>query len=123
MVAIARHAAADGAAAPATAETYRLSTADGTVHFTNAPTDPRYQRIASFSSGTSAGWLRLPVGEVNAYITEIRGAAERYGVPERLVSAIIHLEVAFNPRAGSREGARGLMPLLPENASRLRLRG
>src|SRR3989442_15416862 len=113
MVAIARHAAADGAAAPATAETYRLSTADGTVHFTNAPTDPRYQRIASFSSGTSAGWLRLPVGEGNAYITEIRGAAERYGVPERLLSGVIPVQAAVNPRAGPPKGARGPSPLLP----------
>src|SRR2546427_664644 len=122
MVAIAPFTAATAAAAPATAETYRLSTADGTVHFTNAPTDPRYQRIASFSSGTSAGWLRLPVGEVNAYITEIRGAAERYGVPERLVSAIIRVESAFNPRAVSPKGARGLMQLMPETASGLGVR-
>jgi len=122
IVAIALVTAATAAAAPAAAETYRLSTADGTVHFTNAPTDPRYQRIASFSSGTSAGWLRLPVGEVNAYITEIRGAAERYGVPERLVSAIIRVESAFNPRAVSPKGARGLMQLMPETASGLGVR-
>jgi len=122
IVAIALVTAATAAAAPATAETYRLSTADGTVHFTNAPTDPRYQRIASFSSGTSAGWLRLPVGEVNAYIMEIRGAAERYGVPERLVSAIIRVESAFNPRAVSPKGARGLMQLMPETASGLGVR-
>ena len=36
---------------------------DGTVHFTNAPTDPRYQRVTGFSSGTEAGWLRLPGGD------------------------------------------------------------
>ena len=122
-VAIALVTAFTAAAAPAAAEeTYRLSTPDGTVHFTNAPNDPRYQRVASSSSGTAAGWLRLPVGDSNGYVTEIRGAAERYGVPERLVSAIIRVESAFNPRAVSRKGARGLMQLMPETASVLGVR-
>src|SRR2546427_3251084 len=118
MVAIAPFTAATAAAAPATAETYRLSTADGTVHFTNAPTDPRYQRIASFSSGTSAGWLRLPVGQGNAYITEIRGAAERYGVPERLRPAGLPVAAAFDPPAAAPEGAPRPLHLNPRDPAR-----
>src|SRR3989441_5718467 len=95
---------------------------DGTVHFTNAPTDPRYQRVTGFSSGTEAGWLRLPGGDPSWYTTEIRGAADRYGVPARLVSAIIRIESGFNPRAVSSKGARGLMQLMPETASILGVR-
>jgi transglycosylase-like protein with SLT domain len=122
LVAIALVTAATAGATPASAETYRLSEGDGTVHFTNAPTDPRYQRLAGFASGTAAGWLRLPGGDPSWYTTEIKGAAERYGVPEQLVSAVIRVESAFNPRAVSSKGARGLMQLMPETASVLGVR-
>jgi len=113
--------AALATASPADAEMYRLRGADGSVHFTNAPTDPRYRRMG-IGSGTSAGWLRVPGGDPAGYTTEIREAAERYGVPEKLVSAVIRVESAFNPRAVSRSGARGLMQLMPETASVLGVR-
>jgi hypothetical protein len=121
-VAIALVAAALAGATSVSAQTFRLSEADGTVHFTNAPTDPRYQRLAGFASGTEAGWLRVPGGDPSWYMTEIKGAAERYGVPEQLVSAVIRVESAFNPRAVSSKGARGLMQLMPETASVLGVR-
>jgi len=108
-------------AAPATAEIYKLSGADGTVHFTNAPTDPRYRGMG-FTSGTSAGWLRLPRGDAALYAAQISDAAARYGVPERLVTAVIRVESAFNTFAVSRSGARGLMQLMPETASILGVR-
>jgi len=97
------------AVSPAGAETYRLSASDGTVHFTNAPTDPRYQRMGIAVSGTSAGWLRLPRTDTLQYASEIQDAAVRYGVPERLVQSVIRVESQFNPRAVSVKGARGLM--------------
>lgn len=115
-------AAAIAAAAPAAAdEIYRLSAADGTVHFTNAPTDPRYRRMG-LGSGTAAGWLRVPGGDASRYAVEIRRAALRYGVPEKLVTAVIRAESAFNARAVSRSGARGLMQLMPGTASELGVR-
>ena len=75
-------------AAPAGAETFKLTAPDGTVHFTNAPSDPQYQRMG-VTSGTDAGWLRLPDGDTAPYLQEIRDAAERYGLPFKLVSAVI----------------------------------
>ena len=104
------------------AQVYRLSEGDGTVHFTNAPTDPRYKNLAGYSSGTSAGFLRLPPADTARYATEIKAAAERYGVPERLVQAVIRVESAFNPKAVSGKGAQGLMQLMPETASMLGVR-
>src|SRR5947208_15509810 len=109
-------------AAPAGAEVYRLATSDGTVHFTNAPTDPRYKSLSGYSSGTSAGFLRLPPADTASYAAEIKAAAERYGVPERLVQAVIRVESAFNPKAVSVKGAQGLMQLMPETASMLGVR-
>jgi len=111
-------------ATAASAQTYKLTEPDGTTHFTNAPTDPRYQRLA-VSSGTAAGWLRLPRAEgggTGLYVKEIQAASERYGVPIRLVSAVIRAESGFNPRAVSRKGAQGLMQLMPTTASILGVR-
>src|SRR5437870_11091622 len=106
----------------ADAQIYRLSEGDGTVHFTNAPTDPRYKNLAGYSSGTSAGFLRLPPADTARYAAEIKAASERYGVPERLVQAVIRVESAFNPKAVSVKGAQGLMQLMPETASMLGVR-
>ena len=60
------------------------------MHFTNAPTDPQYQRMG-VTSGTDAGWLRLPDGDTAPYLQEIRDAAERHGLPFKLVSAVVVL--------------------------------
>jgi transglycosylase-like protein with SLT domain len=105
----------------AAAETFKLTAPDGTLHFTNAPTDPSYQRMG-FTSGTQAGFLRLPQGETGPYVQEIRDASERYGVPIKLVSAVIRAESGFNHRAVSRKGAQGLMQLMPGTASMLGVR-
>lgn len=107
------------------AETFRLVTPDGTVHFTNAPTDPRYQRLGlrpPASSESTVGWLRLPPDRVALYREEIVAAARRYGVPEALITAVIRAESSFNPRAVSPKGARGLMQLMPATASVLGVR-
>src|SRR5438128_9901662 len=107
---------------PAGAQVCRLSEGDGTVPFTNAPTDPRYKNLAGYSSGTSAGFLRLPPADTARYATEIKAAAERYGVPDRLVQAVIRVEPGFNSRAVPGKGAQGLMQLMPETASMLGVR-
>jgi hypothetical protein len=106
---------------PAGAEMYKLTAPDGTQHYTNAPTDPRYQRMG-YPSGTAAGWLRLPQAETAKYETEIKDAADRYQVPIKLVSAVIRAESGFNPRAVSPKGAQGLMQLMPQTASVLGVR-
>ena len=107
---------------PAGAQVYKLSEKDGTVHFTNAPTDPRYRGLPGYSSGTAAGYLRLASTDTVRYGNEIKDASQRYGVPERLVHAVIRVESAFNPKAVSVKGAQGLMQLMPETASMLGVR-
>ena len=126
MVILAAAAAVLAGAVPAGAETYQFVGPDGTVHFTNAPSDPRYRRmtgISPSSSGTAEGWLRVPPTVSAPSLTEmIRQAAQRHGVSEQLVSAVIRVESGFNMRAVSRKGARGLMQLMPETAAILGVR-
>jgi hypothetical protein len=100
---------------------YRLVDEDGVVHFTNAPTDPRFRRIGELS-GTAHGWLRLPEVVRARFGEEIREVAARHGVAADLVEAVIRVESAFNPRALSNKGAQGLMQLMPRTASSLGVR-
>jgi soluble lytic murein transglycosylase-like protein len=113
-------------AGPAAAETYQFVSQDGTVHFTNAPSDPRYRRMVQSVpavSGTAEGWLRVPTATPAASLTEIiRLTAERHNVPHELVSAVIRVESGFNVRAVSPKGARGLMQLMPQTANILGVR-
>ena len=109
-------------AAPAWPQTHQFIGEDGTVHYTNAPSDPRYRRMGG-DSGTARGWLRLPPAMPGASLHEmIREAAQRHGVSEHLVAAVIRVESGFNARAVSRKGARGLMQLMPGTAAILGVR-
>jgi len=56
------------------------------------------------------------------YATQIRNAAEIYGLDPALVTSVIAVESNFNSRAVSKKWAQGLMQLLPETAARMAVR-
>ena len=70
-------------------------------------------------SPPSAALLAAPVRAVEipaAYRAIIARLAEAHGVDARLIHAVVSVESAYQPRARSRKGARGLMQLMPATA-------
>jgi soluble lytic murein transglycosylase len=109
-----------GGTAPAFASdgARRLVDAEGVLHLTNVPADPRYRGLSG-ASGTSSGWLRMPERRPARYIEDIHAIARQYGVNPVLVEAVVRMESGFDPRAVSPKGAGGLMQLMPGTASAL----
>ncbi|MFO7913539.1 MAG: lytic transglycosylase domain-containing protein [Desulfotignum sp.] len=99
-----------------TADIYKYTDEDGVVHFTNTPTTPGYALyIREQSKEQGKSW------DTDLYDDLIHNAQQRYGVPFALIKAVIGVESAFNPRAVSAKGARGLMQIMPENDAFLSL--
>jgi len=106
-------------AQPAAAETARhLVDADGVVHLTNVPADPRYRGLPG-ATGTTTGWLRLPTRSLPRYAAEIQEIAREHGVSPGLITAVMRTESGFDPAAVSPKGAGGLMQLMPGTAAAL----
>ena len=106
----------------ARADIYSFVDQAGVTHFSNVPTDGRYQLVladppapaaAPVASG-DAHWL----ARSRAFDPYIESASREAQVQPQLVRAIIVVESAFNPKAVSKKGAVGLMQVLPKTARR-----
>lgn len=104
----------------AEAGTFRFADESGTLHYTNVPSDPRYQfyRADPEAPGSPTA-LSSPARGLAAFAEAIRAAADRYRVDRRLVEAVIQVESGGNPSAISPKGAQGLMQLMPQRAAEL----
>ena len=72
--------------------------------------------------GRSDAWLAARVATPSLYDEDIVLAARSNGLDPRLVKSVMLIESAFDPRAVSRKGARGLMQLMPETAQKYGVR-
>jgi soluble lytic murein transglycosylase-like protein len=109
-------------------EVYSYVDADGVIHFTNAPSDPRYRQVrrthevaglyrSQPASRGAAESRPLPAaGRPGPYLDHVRAASTRYKLPEALILAVMAVESNFDPRALSDKGAMGLMQLMPATA-------
>ena len=110
--------------APCWADIYKYEDENGVVYFANHNRDPRFKLYLQDkpeeekeSPGTPA--VTIPPSFNNNYDALIFEVSKKYQVDSALIKAIIRAESGFNPIAVSRKGARGLMQLMPETASRV----
>ncbi|MCF8114105.1 MAG: lytic transglycosylase domain-containing protein [Desulfotignum sp.] len=103
-------------AATVQGDIYKYVDKDGVVHFTNTPVSTEYVLYMRENDR-----FRDQSADPDAYDHLIRSAADRFKVPFPLIKAVIRVESAFNPKAVSSKGARGLMQIMPQNFSSLSL--
>jgi soluble lytic murein transglycosylase-like protein len=109
--------------APSSAGIYRYVDERGVIHFTNCPRDPKfilYLRESKDDVGQKIRTASLQYTKDSDYYDAlISELSQKYQVDSALIKAIIRAESGFNPSAISRKGAKGLMQLMPETASRM----
>ena len=109
--------------APCWAGIYKYVDERGVIHFTNCPRDPQF-KLYIRDSKEDPGLPGMPsvstnIKDSSSYDPLIAEFCGKYQVDFALIKAIIRAESGFNPIAVSRKGARGLMQLMPETASRV----
>jgi len=116
------------AALPAQAELWGYVDAAGVAHFAPRQLNARYAPVLGPSGAlrvpgkTDGGgqlltWLEI-APEVKAVQPFVREAAAAHGVDAELLKAVIAVESGYQAGAVSPRGARGLMQITPETASR-----
>lgn len=114
-------AAASLCAIDARADFYQYTDESGVVHITNVPTSKKFkwmmeERKPSVLSPTNPAYRKISRQKFDELISS---TASRYGIDPHLVRAIVKAESDFDEMAVSKKGAKGLMQLMPETASRM----
>lgn len=104
------------------ADIYKYVSEDGTVFFTNTPTDDKGNvvikerkivQIQNREQQRTPSAKRINKEEIHAIAENKAG---QYNIDPKLVKAVIKTESNWNPGAISRKGALGLMQLMPTTA-------
>jgi soluble lytic murein transglycosylase-like protein len=104
---------------PSSAGIYRYVDEKGVIHFTNCPRDAKFKLYIRESVEDVGNNGSFSTRDSNQYDSLISEFSKKYQVDFALIKAMIRAESGFNPAAVSRKGAKGLMQLMPETASRL----
>jgi len=100
----------------ARADFYTYTAPDGSVHFSNVPTDPRYELLMREGGAPAPGPAPAATASRERYAPLVAHAAAETGVPAGLLHAVVQAESNYDPRAVSPKGAVGLMQLMPDTA-------
>jgi len=107
------------------AEIFLYKESDGTRWFTDRRVhDREFTLIEIYGRPTATRSCigmtpQLLDDRASLYLPLIKRQAEKHGVDERLVHAVISVESCFDPNAVSTVGAQGLMQLMPATAKSL----
>jgi len=93
----------------------------GGVSFTNVPSLPGCKVFSKKSKSRWSGNDRRKRHDSGRYDLDITRVSRRYNIDPHLIKAIIQAESNFNHRAVSKQGAQGLMQLMPGTARELRV--
>ena len=96
------------------ADIYRYRDSNGVWHFTNVQTDARYRLYIRTYEKKSSEYMK-------EYEGIIQQASRRFNVDPLLVRAVIKAESDFDHRAVSKKGAQGLMQLMPQTATKMKV--
>jgi len=102
--------------APVFADIYMFVDNNGVRHFTNTPTSSKFRLYIKAKRRTH----RTPLNKKD-FDPLIKKAAGKFNMDFSLIKAVIEVESAYNPRAVSSRGARGLMQIMPCNFIKLNL--
>jgi hypothetical protein len=96
---------------------YQYMDANGVIHFSNVPTNPRYKRIRGERTFAR---LKPTLPSLKLHNTILQ-TSHKHHLSPALVHAVIRAESAYDPNAVSSKGAMGLMQLMPGTASLLKV--
>ena len=105
-------------AVPSYADIYKYEDADGVIHLTNVPSNPKAKYVMIMKEKRV---LFSKVINIRQYDKIISQAAGKFNLDVALIKAVIKAESNFNHQAVSRAGAKGLMQLMPQTASTLKV--
>ena len=103
------------------ADIYKYVDNEGVEHLTNFPSDRNAKYVSTLRENQIPTQPNIPISDENKYDDIIIKAAEKFKLDSTLIKAIIKAGSNFNPQAVSSIGAKGLMQLMPETASTLKV--
>jgi soluble lytic murein transglycosylase-like protein len=101
----------------AVADIYAFVDADGVTHFSNVPSDERFEVVLNSGKRPESPPIHPAILSLSIrYDSMIRAAANDADVDPELLRAVIVIESGFDANAVSSAGAQGLMQLMPATA-------
>jgi soluble lytic murein transglycosylase-like protein len=105
-------------ATPSYADIFKYEDEEGVLHLTNVPSNPKAKYVMILKEKR----VFFPKGiNISEYDKIITNAANKFNIDVALIKAVIKAESNFNHQAVSRAGAKGLMQLMPQTASALKV--